>query len=109
VANGAGKDLEQVFDAYSRRTHSVFVVKTAMDTTRVNMAPLVAQQIRVDTVDVESVGSVPVERSHRIVLSFKVHIDSFPAQLGSMKTIEQNGPSSSLSVPNLTRKNNRAR
>src|SRR5678816_3739803 len=69
-----------------------------------DQAPAVTEAICVVALDVEAVLGFVLEHGDRVIVAFDEQVDSLRSQSRRIKSVEQNGPATPLSVTDFSRK-----
>src|SRR5262249_13187118 len=94
----------QVIDSEPGRFHQDRIVQRRMHIPRVDQAPAVTETIRIITFDMETLPRLILENRNGIVSAFDEKIHGLGSQQCCIETIEQNRPTSTLSVADLSYK-----
>ncbi len=84
------------------RLHQFRIVKRGMHVTGVDQTPAVTEAVRIVSFDVESILSLILKNSDRIVPSLDQQIYSLSPQCSRIETIEENGTAAPLGMADLS-------
>ena len=80
-ADRVGENRKKIFDADARRLHEVRIVERGVHQAGVDVAPAIAETVRVEAAHVKTLAATPLKSGGGIVVAFDKKIDRFAAEL----------------------------